>query len=181
MFSRTTPVSFSLIRRPVASSSLSSYSVQNLMLNPIASASFTSSYLHLVSSIRSHGVEGDKSKPVPVRIEFADGTEKTFTAYEGQSLIDIAHDYDLPVEAACAGSIACSTCHCYLENDEAMKLFDEPTDEEYDMLDQAYMPTPFSRLGCQLKVKKGVHDNIKFKLPKATRNMAVDGYVAKGH
>ena len=177
MLSRSLPT-LSFIRRS-ALVSLSSTSSVSSSLTSSSSSPF--SLLLLKNSFRFHGEEGDKTKPVQVRVELPDGTENTYTAYEGQSLIDIAHFNDLPVEAACAGSVACSTCHCYLENDEAMALFDEPTDEEYDMLDQAYMPTPYSRLGCQLKVKKGKHDNIKFKLPKATRNMAVDGYVAKGH
>ena len=176
---------FSLSRTKFASSMMIRRSFTNRCSVSSSSSALVGSSLSfsasLTNSLRFHGEEGDKSKPVPVRIELADGTENTYTAYEGQSLIDIAHFNDLPVEAACAGSVACSTCHCYLENDEAMALFDEPTDEEYDMLDQAYMPTPYSRLGCQLKVKKGKHDNIKFRLPKATRNMAVDGYVAKGH
>lgn len=149
-------------------------------------SNFFSSLLspHHIYSLRHHGNEGEKSKgPIPIRIQLSNGEEKQITAYEGQSLIDMAHFHsDLPVEAACAGSVACSTCHCYLENDDAMALFDEPTDEEYDMLDQAYHPKATSRLGCQLKVKAGgVHDNLKITLPKSTRNFAVDGYVAKGH
>ncbi len=134
-----------------------------------------------ITATRHHGFEGDRTKPVRVKVELNNGTVVDVTAYEGQSLIDFAHDNDLPVEAACAGSVACSTCHCYLESPEALALFPDPTDKEYDMLDEAYMPGPLSRLGCQLKVKQGVHEGVKFRLPKATRNMAVDGYVAKGH
>ena len=135
----------------------------------------------LRTALRFHGFDGDRAKPLAVRIELADGTAKSYTAYEGQSLIDIGMEYELPIEAACAGSVACSTCHCYLDGPEEMSKFPEATDAENDMLDQAYHVTPTSRLGCQLKVKQGVHEGIRFRLPKATRNMAVDGYVAKGH
>jgi ferredoxin-2, mitochondrial len=35
-------------------------------------------------------------------------------------------------------------------------------------------------LGCQLKVKQTM-DGLRVELPRATRNMAVDGFVAKPH
>lgn len=133
------------------------------------------------AAVRHHGNHGDTTKPLRVKVELASGEVKEIVVHEGQSLIDMASEHGLPVEAACAGSIACSTCHCYLENEEAMAKFDPPSDAEYDMLDMAYMPGPMSRLGCQLKVKQGVHDGIKFRLPKATRNMAVDGYKPSAH
>ena len=38
---------------------------------------------------------------------------------------------------ACERSIACSTCHVILEEDDFMKL-DEPSDDENDMLDLAF-------------------------------------------
>ncbi|EPY36082.1 hypothetical protein STCU_00764 [Strigomonas culicis] len=78
------------------------------------------------------------------------------------------------MEGACAGSCACSTCHVYLE-EEAMDLFEEPSDDENDMIDQAFFPEPTSRLGCQLHLVKGRHDGLKVRMPRATRNMYVDG------
>jgi len=120
-------------------------------------------------AMRRHGDEptGDRTKPLPLTVTLPDGTAKALTVYDGQNLIEIAHEHKLPVEAACAGSCACSTCHCYLDPD-VYNTFPEPSDEEYDMLDLAYMPTPQSRLGCQIKFKKGVHDGANVRLPKAT-------------
>jgi 2Fe-2S ferredoxin len=52
------------------------------------------------------------------------------------------------------------------------KLLPEATEEEEDMLDQAYGLTATSRLGCQVKFTAD-HDNILISLPKATRNFYV--------
>jgi ferredoxin len=58
---------------------------------------------------------------------------------------------------------------------------DQPaTDEEDDMLDQAFDLQPNSRLGCQLQMKPYM-DGMHVRIPEATRNMAVDGYVPTPH
>lgn len=80
---------------------------------------------------------------------------------------------------ACEGVCACSTCHIILDDD----FFDdlEPaTEAEDDMLDQAFGLTASSRLGCQIKLTKDM-DNLNIKLPRATRNMYVDGHVPQPH
>lgn len=123
---------------------------------------------------RFHGDHGDRDKPVEVEFTLPDGEVKKVTAYEGQTLLDVCAEQGLPMEGACGGSCACSTCHVYLE-EKATDLFEEPTDEENDMIDQAFFPEPTSRLGCQLRLKRGVHDGLKVKMPRATRNMYVDG------
>lgn len=132
-------------------------------------------------SVRSHGdLTGDRSKPLKTVWTLATGEVREVTAYDGQTLLDVAAEHQLPIEGACAGSCACSTCHLYLE-DAAMEKFPDPSDEENDMLDLAFFPTSTSRLGCQLRLNQAKHDGLKVALPKATRNMAVDGYVAKPH
>lgn len=123
---------------------------------------------------RFHGDHGDREKPVQVEFTLPDGEVKTVTGYEGQTLLDVCAEQGLPMEGACGGSCACSTCHVYLEEKDT-DLFEEPTDEENDMIDQAFYPEPTSRLGCQLRLKRGVHDGLKVKMPRATRNMYVDG------
>ncbi|AYU79704.1 hypothetical protein, conserved [Leishmania donovani] len=128
----------------------------------------------LLQSRRFHGHGGDRSKPVEVEFTLPDGEKKVVMGYEGQTLLDVCAEQGLPMEGACGGSCACSTCHVYLEEKD-MDLFQEPTDEENDMIDQAFYPEPTSRLGCQLSLKRGVHDGLKVKMPRATRNMYVDG------
>ena len=55
------------------------------------------------------------------------------------------------IDADCGGSMACATCHVYVDEKWFNKL--EKKDEgEEDMLDMAYQPNNFSRLSCQLLV-----------------------------
>ena len=55
------------------------------------------------------------------------------------------------IDADCCGSMACATCHVYVDEKWFNKL--EKKDEgEEDMLDMAYQPNKFSRLSCQLLV-----------------------------
>jgi ferredoxin len=53
------------------------------------------------------------------------------------SLLDLAHKNDIPLEGACEGSVACSTCHVILKKKDFEKL-EEATEEEEDMLDLAF-------------------------------------------
>lgn len=74
---------------------------------------------------------------------------KTVEASEGDDILSIAHEYDIDLEGACEGSIACSTCHVILDP-EFYDLLPEPSDDENDMLDMAFGLTDTSRLGCQV-------------------------------
>lgn len=149
---------------------------------------------HVSTQIRYHGEEHTGQRDKPIRTFWTipnghpgytgkDGSpdRRELTAYEGQTLLDVAMEYDLPVEGACAGSCACSTCHVYLTNPIQFEAFPEASDEEEDMLDLAFATMPSSRLGCQVTLKQDTHQDLEVELPKATRNMAVDGYVAKPH
>jgi ferredoxin len=127
----------------------------------------------------SHELTGDRTKPVNVTFVGADGAEKPATAYVGQTLLEAAAEAGFVIEAACAGSCACSTCHMYLDQ-HTYDAIPEPSDAEYDMLDLAFMPEPTSRLSCQIKVTEDIA-GAKARLPSATRNFAVDGYVATPH
>lgn len=139
---------------------------------PIAS----SSRLFSTTPLRPHG---GITRPAPgtgVKIHFIDPKGepiKSVEANEGDDLLSVAHEYDIDLEGACEGSIACSTCHVILEPDVYDSL-EEPGDDENDMLDLAFGLTDTSRLGCQVKVTKE-QDGMKVQLPAATRNMYVDG------
>ena len=98
---------------------------------------------------------------------------KTVEANDGDDILSIAHEYDIDLEGACEGSIACSTCHVILEEDVFDQL-EDPCDDENDMLDLAFGLTDTSRLGCQVHVTRNL-DGLVVQLPSATRNMYVDG------
>lgn len=63
---------------------------------------------------------------------------------------------------ACEGVCACSTCHVILE-EEVYDSLDEPSEEEEDMLDQAFGLTTTSRLGCQIELREDM-DGIKVRV-----------------
>lgn len=116
-----------------------------------------------------------------IKIHFLDSKGqllKTIEGNEGDSILDLAHEHDIDLEGACEGSVACSTCHVIL-TPEHYDMLPEPEDDENDMLDMAFGLTDTSRLGCQVKLTKGL-DGITCTLPAATRNMYVDGEYSGG-
>lgn len=101
------------------------------------------------------------------------------TATVGDTVLEVAHKNNVNLEGACEGNLACSTCHVILEESVYKKL-EEPSDKEYDLIDQGFGATSTSRLGCQLKINKDFSKAI-FTIPRATRNMTVDGFQPKPH
>ena len=101
-----------------------------------------------------------------------DGRPQTVEAPLGLSVLEIAHKNDIDLEGACEGSLACSTCHIIVSEDDFDRL-DIATEPEEDMLDLAFGLTSTSRLGCQIIMREEL-DGLTVSLPKATRNMMVD-------
>lgn len=102
---------------------------------------------------------------------YPDGVEKTFEAPVGISVLEIAHKNEIPLEGACEGSLACSTCHVIIDPAFYEKLA-SASEEEEDMLDLAFGLTHTSRLGCQIIMSDAL-DGLRVTLPSATRNMMV--------
>ncbi|XP_020794232.1 ferredoxin-2, mitochondrial isoform X1 [Boleophthalmus pectinirostris] len=97
----------------------------------------------------------------------------------GDNVLYLAHKNGVDLEGACEASLACSTCHVYVNSDYYDKL-PEPEEREDDMLDMAPMLQENSRLGCQIIITPEL-DGIELTLPKVTRNFYVDGHVPKPH
>lgn len=101
---------------------------------------------------------------------YADGSKKEVEAPIGLSILEIAHEHSVPIEGACEGSLACSTCHVIVEP-QWYELLNEATEDEEDMLDLAFGLTSTSRLGCQIIMSEEL-DGLTVTLPSATRNMS---------
>jgi ferredoxin len=130
----------------------------------------------LTSAVLSHGGIQRPEQGTGLKLHFKDSKGnhlKTVETNEGDDILSIAHEYDIDLEGACEGSVACSTCHVILP-EEYYDLLPEPEDDENDMLDMAFGLTDTSRLGCQVKMTKEL-DGLTITLPSATRNMFVDG------
>lgn len=101
-----------------------------------------------------------------------EGQRHEVDAPAGLSVLEIAHRNKIDLEGACEGSLACSTCHVIVDEEDFDRLA-EPTEDEEDMLDLAFGLTHTSRLGCQIKMTEEL-DGLTVSLPTATRNMMVD-------
>ncbi len=66
------------------------------------------------------------------------------------SLLDVALNFGLPLEHACGGNCACTTCHVIVREGEAH--LSPIQDDEADRLDLATGLTLHSRLACQAVV-----------------------------
>ncbi len=80
------------------------------------------------------------------------GNSKTIEVEKGLSVMEGAIQNDIPgIDADCGGSMACATCHVYVEEKWFNKL-SKAEEAEVDMIDMAYEPKKNSRLSCQLIV-----------------------------
>ncbi|CAH8618671.1 unnamed protein product [Heterobilharzia americana] len=116
-----------------------------------------------------------------VRIQFVDrvGNVKQIEGKVDDNLMTLARQHNIEIEGACEASLACSTCHVYIDQ----KFYNQlppASEEEEDMLDLAVFLQENSRLSCQIFLTKEL-DGMKVTLPRATRNFYVDGHVPQPH
>ena len=74
--------------------------------------------------------------------------------------MEILKAHELPVEGTCGGMALCASCHCYIESNHELS---EASDDEEDMLDQAFFVEDNSRLSCQIKITDAI-DGLEIKL-----------------
>jgi len=84
-----------------------------------------------------------------INVTDQEGIEHELDALEGWRIMEIIRDHDLPIKAECGGCCSCATCHIYVENEWLDKLY-PPSEEETDMLDEAFEVEDNSRLSCQI-------------------------------
>ena len=76
------------------------------------------------------------------------------------NVMEVLKAHELPVDGTCGGMALCASCHCYIESDHELK---EASDDEEDMLDQAFFVEDNSRLTCQIKISESI-DGLQIKL-----------------
>lgn len=76
------------------------------------------------------------------------------------NIMEVCKAYELPVKGECGGMAMCATCQCYLESETELP---EQSDDELDMLDQAFFVKENSRLGCQIHITEEI-DGIVLRL-----------------
>nr|CAB55551.1 Ferredoxin [Drosophila melanogaster] len=82
------------------------------------------------------------------------------------------------MEGACEASLACTTCHVYVQHDYLQKL-KEAEEQEDDLLDMAPFLRENSRLGCQILLDKSM-EGMELELPKAPGTSTSMG-TSQGH
>jgi ferredoxin len=104
-----------------------------------------------------------------VRFHKADGTlDKEVKAEAGQRLLDVAWEARQPLEGACEGVMACSTCHVIVDREDFPKV-PPASEEEEDLLDIAAHVTRTSRLACQIMISPEL-ESLSVRIPPASRN-----------
>jgi len=89
---------------------------------------------------------------------------KTIDVDNGLSVMEGAIQNSIPgIDADCGGSMACATCHVYIEEKWLDKI-PKAEDAETDMIDMAYEPKKNSRLSCQIIVSDDL-DGLIIKTP----------------
>ena len=80
------------------------------------------------------------------------GSSRTIEVESGLSVMEGAIQNEIPgIDADCGGSMACATCHVYVD-DKWFKKIPNAEDAENDMIDMAFEPKKNSRLSCQIIV-----------------------------
>ena len=104
-----------------------------------------------------------------VRFFRADGTlDKEVEAAPGQRLLDVAWAERQPLEGACEGVMACSTCHVIVDVADFAKL-PPASEEEEDLLDLAAHATRTSRLACQILLSDEL-ETLSVRIPPEAQN-----------
>tara|TARA_B100000579_G_scaffold109934_1_gene87746 strand:+ start:165 stop:485 length:321 start_codon:yes stop_codon:yes gene_type:complete len=89
---------------------------------------------------------------------------RTIEVEKGLSVMEGAIQNGIPgIDADCGGSMACATCHVYVQEKWLNKL-PKAEDAEIDMIDMAHEPKKNSRLSCQLIVSDDL-DGLVVKTP----------------
>ena len=152
-------------------------SVKNSWLMPFHKFPLIKVYQYLyTTSKNSSSIENDDT----VRVIYIDrdGKHHNIKGKVGDNVMYLAQKHDIDVEGACEASLACCTCHVYVE--KHFEQLNEIEEEEEDMLDLAPFLQENSRLSCQILLDKNL-DGLIVRLPSATRNFYVDGHKPKPH
>lgn len=104
-----------------------------------------------------------------VRFFRADGSlDREVEGQVGERLLDVAWRAGQPLEGACEGVMACSTCHVLVDAEDFAKL-PAASEEEEDLLDLAAHAGPTSRLACQIMLIEALK-RLSVRMPSGATN-----------
>jgi 2Fe-2S ferredoxin len=91
-----------------------------------------------------------------------DGEEREIAAQDGLSVMEVLRPLGLGIEGECEGSVACATCHVWLDDSQVRVA--SPSDDEQNMLDCVFNARENSRLSCQIIVSPAL-DGMRITIP----------------
>ena len=104
-----------------------------------------------------------------VRFLKVDGSlDREVQAQAGSVLLDVAQAAGQPLEGACEGQMACSTCHVIVDPADFARL-PPASEEEDDLLDLAWGVARTSRLACQVTLTEEL-DTLTVRMPGGFHN-----------
>jgi len=104
-----------------------------------------------------------------VRFLRVDGElDREVDAPAGSVLLDVAQAAGQPLEGACEGQMACSTCHVIVDPKDFERL-PPASEEEDDLLDLAWGVRRTSRLACQIVLAEDM-EALTVKMPGGFHN-----------
>ena len=102
-------------------------------------------------------------------VEFESGKLPYQEHGKPESILDVALNFGIPLDHACGGVCACTTCHVHVKAGEGN--LSPADDDELDRLDMAADLQLNSRLGCQAVVK----GDVTVDMPAWNRNYVSEG------
>jgi ferredoxin, 2Fe-2S len=109
--------------------------------------------------------------PASVTVEFDSGSLPYHEHGLRESILDVALHFGVPLEHACGGNCACTTCHVIVKRGDSN--LSEMEECEEDRLDMAPGLTLHSRLGCRAVVQ----GDVVLHIPEWNRNYVSEGSV----
>ena len=102
-------------------------------------------------------------------VEFQSGELPYADHGKPESILDVALNFGIPLEHACGGSCACTTCHVHVK--AGANSLSDMEDDEFDRVEMAADYSLHSRLGCQAVVK----GDVTVEIPAWNRNYVSEG------
>lgn len=106
---------------------------------------------------------------IPLFVTMSDGSTREIAGASGDTVLTLSRRFDLGLEGACGGQMACSTCRVEVA-DTCLGVLDRPTAEEDELLSLVPGRTRRSRLGCQIRLRDTMN-RLEFAIPKNAINL----------
>lgn len=110
----------------------------------------------------------------PIKVRFSN-CDRDLPAQIGDTLLEVAMREHVPLDHACGGVCACSTCHVKVT--AGASALSPATEDEEDQLDTARSLAINSRLGCQARILRRPDEGfIAATIPEWNVNMVREGH-----